>query len=85
MIDRPRQLAGEASGELEGTGVWSLRQHDDLTIVRYDWNVRTNRAWMNALAPIARPVFRRSHDAVMHAGAAGLAALLNTQVVEAAI
>jgi hypothetical protein len=81
-IDRPHRLGGVASGELEGTGEWNLREDTGVTEVRYDWNVRTRRAWMNVLAPIARPVFRSSHDAVMHDGATGLAKLLGVRVTD---
>jgi uncharacterized protein YndB with AHSA1/START domain len=71
-IERPILLAGRASGELEGTGVWSLREADGTTHVRYDWNVRTTRWWMNLLAPLARGVFKANHDVVMRSGAAGI-------------
>jgi len=70
---RPETLAGSATGELEGTGVWTLTQEaDGVTAARYDWNIRTNRWWMNLLAPLAGGVFRANHDVVMRAGAAGL-------------
>jgi hypothetical protein len=42
-------------------------------IDRYDWNVETTKAWINYLAPIARPVFKWNHDVVMGWGAEGLA------------
>src|SRR5690348_8732224 len=45
-IDRPNRLGGVAGGDLEGTGDWTLRTADGATDVRYDWNVRTSRAWM---------------------------------------
>ena len=71
--ERPRSLAGRATGELEGTGVWTLREEDGgITVTRYDWNVRTTRWWMNLLAPVARPLFKANHDLVMRAGAKGL-------------
>jgi hypothetical protein len=79
-IQRPHRLGGTATGDLKGTGEWNLRHDEGTTEVRYDWNVRTNRGWMNALAPIARPVFKRSHDEVMRAGAVGLAQLLGVRV-----
>lgn len=79
-IDRPHRLGGVATGELEGTGEWNLRDDQGTTEVRYDWKVRTRRAWMNVLAPIARPIFRSSHDAVMRDGADGLATLLGVRV-----
>ena len=73
----PTRLAGRASGELEGTGVWTLSAGDDGgTHVRYDWNVRTTRWWMNVLAPLARPLFKANHDLVMRAGARGICRLL---------
>jgi uncharacterized protein YndB with AHSA1/START domain len=82
-VDPPTRLGGDASGELEGRGDWTLRAEDARhTLVQYDWNVRTRRRWMNAVAPLARPVFRHSHDAVMRDGATGLAALLDTRVVD---
>ncbi|MGX7000533.1 hypothetical protein [Caballeronia sp. KNU42] len=43
------------------------------TVVRYEWCVHTTRAWMNALAPLLRPVFQWHHDAVMREGGAALA------------
>jgi uncharacterized protein YndB with AHSA1/START domain len=75
-LERPNLLAGRASGELEGTGVWSLREDDGTTYVRYDWNVRTTRWWMNLLAPFARGVFKKNHDVVMRSGARGICGLL---------
>jgi uncharacterized protein YndB with AHSA1/START domain len=72
----PRILAGEASGELAGTGVWTLREADGVTLARYDWNVRTTRWWMNLLAPLVGGVFRSNHDFVMRSGARGICAEL---------
>jgi len=40
--------------------------------LRYDWQVRTTRLWMNLLAPLAKPLFRWNHDAIMQAGGIGL-------------
>lgn len=73
-------LEGEASGEVEGRGVWSLSEQGVETVVRYDWNIRTNTRWMNLLAPLAGPVFRWNHDRVMRDGAKGLARRLGTRV-----
>lgn len=80
-IEKPYVLEGQAMGELSGMGRWELTPHDSHTDVRYIWEVHTTKAWMNALAPVARPVFAWNHDAVMNDGAAGLAKLLNTKVV----
>ena len=82
-VERPHLLEGRAVGELEGTGLWRLFEQDGVTAVIYDWNVATTRAWMNVLAPIARPIFRRNHDWVMQSGAAGIAGLLGARLLAA--
>ena len=72
-VERPHVLEGQASGELDGTGLWELRQEGDWTRVRYDWRVTTSKTWMNLLAPVARPLFAWNHDVVMRWGGEGLA------------
>ena len=72
-VERPHALEGRAEGELDGTGRWELAQEGDWTRVRYDWRVRTTKAWMNLLAPVARPFFAWNHDVVMRWGGEGLA------------
>jgi hypothetical protein len=69
-------LEGRVDGELEGRGCFRLACGDGLVRVRYDWEVRTTRRWMNLVAPLAKPLFRWNHDALMHAGGAGLARYL---------
>lgn len=66
-------LEGLVEGELEGVGCWYFTRENGLTIVRYEWRVRTTRGWMNFLAPLARPLFRWNHDALMRKGGLGLA------------
>jgi carbon monoxide dehydrogenase subunit G len=75
----PTELEGRAVGELEGTGRWRLAAEGEETVVRYFWDVRTTRWWMNLLAPIARPVFAWNHDQVMESGRRGLARWLAKQ------
>ena len=72
-------IEGEAVGELTGTGRWRLTHDGGVTHVRYDWDVRTTRPWMNLLAPVARPVFKWNHDVVMNWGADGLARRLGVE------
>lgn len=79
-IEWQKSLALDAFGELEGKGLWTLTPEGATTRVQYDWNVKTTQAWMNFIAPIARPFFNWNHDAVMNNGAQGLARLLNTIV-----
>ena len=42
----------------------------------YEWNVHTTKRWMNAMAPLLRPVFEWNHNWVMRNGGAGIAELL---------
>jgi hypothetical protein len=72
-VERPHLLQGDASGELAGIGRWRLFEQGSVTAVIYEWNVHTTRAWMNLLAPIARPIFSTNHDYVMRNGGHGLA------------
>lgn len=74
-------LEGVASGELEGIGRWQFWREGTTTCVRYEWQVRTTKWWMNWLTPIARPLFKWNHDAVMRQGGQGLARLLNARLV----
>jgi uncharacterized protein YndB with AHSA1/START domain len=80
-VERPRLLEGNATGELAGVGRWHLFEQDGLTAVIYEWNVTTTRAWMNAIAPIARPAFQSNHDYVMRNGGKGLAGLLGVKLL----
>ena len=82
-VQKPHTIEVEAIGELEGSGCWQLSQVGSTTEVRYYWNVRATKWWMNLLAPVARPLFRWNHDVVMAQGGEGLAQLLKTKLVSA--
>jgi hypothetical protein len=73
-------IEGQASGEVIGIGRWNFSYEGAMTVVRYEWRVRTNRLWMNFIAPIARPVFSWNHHQVMRQGAEGVARLLNARL-----
>jgi len=77
-------LEGVASGELAGMGRWEFSEEGPVTTVCYKWFVRTNKRWMNWLAPIARPLFKWNHDMVMRDGALGLARMLNARLITVA-
>lgn len=79
-VAEPVLLEGRASGELEGSGVWTFTREGEATVARYQWNIETTRPWMNALGPVLRPAFEWNHDWVMNSGARGLAGLLGVEV-----
>lgn len=74
--ERPHLIEWEARGDLEGHGLWRMTPTDGGTEVRFRWQVRTTRAWMNVLAPLVRSVLVWNHDRAMADGAAALAAHL---------
>lgn len=76
-------VEGVASGDFEGIGRWRFAQRGPVTSVRYEWQVRTTRRWMNLLAPAARPLFEWNHNLLMRAGAEGLARLLEARLLDA--
>jgi hypothetical protein len=80
-VERPSRLEGDATGELAGTGMWRLFEQDGVTAVVYEWRVRTTKAWMNLLAPVAKPAFQANHDYVMRNGGHGLAKLLGATLI----
>jgi hypothetical protein len=80
-VERPHLLEGTATGGLEGVGRWRLYEEDGATAVIYEWNVRTTKRWMNAIAPVARPVFEWNHDWVMRNGGIGLAKHLGVRLL----
>jgi uncharacterized protein YndB with AHSA1/START domain len=80
-VERPRLLEADAVGELTGVGRWRLFEQGGVTAVLYEWDVKTTKAWMNLLAPVARPVFEWNHDWVMARGGEGIADLLGCRLL----
>jgi len=80
-VERPCLIEARAKGELSGVGRWRLYEGDGATAVLYEWNVATTRAWMNLLAPVARPFFEWNHDWVMARGGEGIAELLGCRLL----
>jgi hypothetical protein len=77
------RLEATVGGDLEGCGCWSFAHADGVTVVQYDWKVRTTRRWMNWLAPLARPVFAANHHGLMRRGAIALARRLGARLLRA--
>ena len=73
VVEKPHLMEGHAVGELTGTGRWRLFEGHGVTAVLYEWNVSTTKAWMNLLAPLARPIFEWNHNWVMARGGEGIA------------
>ncbi|HIK44340.1 MAG TPA: SRPBCC family protein [Leptolyngbyaceae cyanobacterium M65_K2018_010] len=80
-IEAPVLMEAIAIGDVEGRGVWRLNPTEHGTEVVYTWTVRTTKRWMNAVAPIARPLLEWNHNAVMNQGGEGLAKYLAAELI----
>lgn len=65
-------LRTSLSGDLEGWSSWSISPVGGECWLRFHEEVVTTRRLMNALAPIARPLFRLNHSLMMRHGERGL-------------
>lgn len=74
-------IEGRAEGDLEGSGRWHFSREGKVSVVRYEWHVRSTRWWMNLIAPLARPMFIRNHARLMAQGGEGLARLLDAPLL----
>lgn len=81
VVERPRLLGGEASGDLIGRGTWRFYAAEGETAVVYDWEVEAGKRWMRALGGLGRPIFRANHDGVMSRGGEGLARHLGCRLI----
>lgn len=80
-VRKPNLIAASAEGGLAGTGTFRLFEGPLGTAVTYDWRVRTTKRWMNAVAPLGRPLFAWNHHAVMKQGGRGLARVLDAPLI----
>jgi hypothetical protein len=72
-IERPLNIVGVASGDLEGIGRWILSAEGGTsTRVEYLLSARSTKPWMNMAAPLLGWFFRWNHNRVMNAGREGL-------------
>lgn len=61
-----------ASGDLDGVGIWSLRQKGTQVEVVYDWRVKAEKPVLRLVSPILAPIFAWNHRWAMVKGEAGL-------------
>lgn len=80
-IEKLVAIEGTARGDLEGIGRWHFSHEAGVSVVRYEWHVRSNRWWMNLTAPVARSMFIRNHGLLMAQGGEGLARRLGSPLV----
>lgn len=74
-------IEGTARGDLEGHGHWRFSRQGKISVVHYEWHVRSKRWWMNLVAPVARSMFIHNHTQIMDQGGKALARLLKAPLV----
>jgi hypothetical protein len=64
----PNGFTMEASGDLEGTGIWIFEQDGPFVNVTYDWTIRANKAIIRSFSFLLKPIFRSNHNWTMNRG-----------------
>ena len=83
LVQDDTLLTAEArvTGRVDGSGLCAVAVIDGGTLVRFNWWVRPQLAWMRAVAPFARPIFSWNHRSLMAEGARALARRLDTRLL----
>ena len=68
----PHGWTVDATGDLDGHGVWTLSQNGPIAEIEYDWQVRAERPLLRLLSPVLAPVFAWNHRWAMAKGEEGL-------------
>jgi hypothetical protein len=64
----PRGFTMDATGDLEGKGIWTFRQDESFVGITYDWTIRANKPIIEKLSFLLKPIFRRNHNWTMRRG-----------------
>jgi hypothetical protein len=68
----PYGFTMEATGDLEGKGVWIFEPEGQFVKVTYDWTIRANKPIIDKLSFLLKPIFRSNHNWTMKRGAESL-------------
>ena len=64
----PNGFSMDATGDLEGKGVWTFEQDGPFVNVTYDWTIRANKPIIDKLSFLLKPIFRSNHNWTMKRG-----------------
>lgn len=64
----PRGFSMDATGDLEGKGIWTFEQDGPFVDVTYDWTIRANKPIIDKLSFLLKPIFRSNHNWTMKRG-----------------
>ena len=58
----------DATGDLEGKGIWTFRQDGPFVLITYDWTIKANKPIIEKLSFLLKPIFRSNHSWTMKRG-----------------
>jgi hypothetical protein len=64
----PHGFSMDATGDLEGKGIWTFEQDGPFVNITYDWTIRANKAVIDKLSFLLKPIFRSNHNWTMKRG-----------------
>jgi len=64
----PHGFTMEATGDLEGEGIWTFAQDGPFVDITYDWTIKANKPIIEKLSFLLKPIFRSNHNWTMRRG-----------------
>jgi hypothetical protein len=64
----PNGFTLKATGDLEGTGIWTFEQDEAFVNITYDWTIQANKAVIRSLSFLLKPIFAANHRWTMARG-----------------
>jgi hypothetical protein len=58
----------DATGDLEGRGIWRFEPDGPFVNVTYDWTIRANKPIIEKLSFLLKPIFQSNHNWTMNRG-----------------
>lgn len=58
----------KATGDLEGTGIWTFEQDGQFVNITYDWTIQANKPVIRRLSFLLKPLFAANHRWTMKRG-----------------
>ena len=68
----PNGFAMDATGDLEGKGIWTFEPDEPFVNVTYDWTIRAKKPIIEKFSFLLKPIFRSNHNWTMRRGEASL-------------
>ena len=68
----PHGFTMDATGDLEGKGIWTFEQDRAFVNVTYDWTIKAKKPIIEKLSFLLKPIFRSNHTWTMKRGEASL-------------